>query len=456
MRGVSGTEPDGSDAEPELLRRIVDGAPILTMTVDGAGTVTWVSGACERLFGYTSADVVGTSILDWLDLEWSPTAIDSIGAALVNSGLQRPMQFRMRRKDGSHSIVEVTANSQLDDPDVGALLVYVRRWDERNLIDRVVDSLAGGVPADDIFRLLVEIMGAENLDGDGVVMLEPEDGRFLRSVASPRLDPVQTWDTGAPDTPWAVARTSGAARSMRVADLPPAVAATAPDHRWCWVWPVPGPDGTAACLVLWRRDDEDVDHTCRFLMEQLVRLTGLVLERERAAADLLHAATHDFLTGLANRTRFFGCLQDALDDGDQGPLIGVLYVDLDGFKPVNDRHGHGMGDLVLNEVGRRLQAVVRDGDLVSRLGGDEFTVLCCGVRNLDLLQDIAERLNAVVAEPIVVGDVCMQVSASVGIAVATPGSCSIDVLVDAADAALYQAKSTEKGSYRFAAAPPTS
>ena len=98
--------------------------------------------------------------------------------------------------------------------------------------------------------------------------------------------------------------------------------------------------GPKGCLVLWRRRDEEPDYTCRMLLDRLVRITGLVLERAWAAADLLHAATTDALTGLANRATFFRQLSEAVFRPRTGPLVGVLYLDIDDFKPVIDRLGH--------------------------------------------------------------------------------------------------------------------
>ena len=446
--------PSGLPAEPDLLRLVVDGAPIVMMVVDDAGVVQWINGACEHLFGYRPEEVVGDSLLDHLDLGWNAAALDSVGYAMTATGLQRPMQFRVRRKDGTFLVAEVTANAQVTHPGIRGLVVYVRRWDERHLLDRVLESLAGGTDVDDTLRLLIDVMGADTLEAEGVVLLEPDPDRFQRSVRADGLPEALTVDSGDPTTPWAVARRTGAAQSVPATDLPPdlagTIAATGSPIRWCWAWPVAGPQGIEACLVLWRRDDEEIDHTSRMLMEQLATLTALVLERERASTTLRHAATHDPLTGLANRSRFYGELVDALDEPGSGLLVGVLYIDLDGFKPVNDRLGHGVGDVVLREVARRLQRVVRTGDLVARLGGDEFTVICRGIGGAEDLAEIAARITHEVALPIEVSGDAVCVGATVGIAAAPPGSVSIDELVDAADGALYEAKVADKGSFRFA------
>lgn len=446
--------PSGLPAEPDFLRLVVDGAPIVMMVVDDQGVVQWINGACERVFGYRPDEVVGDNFLDHLDPGWNAAALDSVVYAMTATGLQRPMQFRVRRKDGTFIVAEVTANAQVGHPVINGLAVYVRRWDERHLLDRVLESLAAGTELDDTLRLLIDVIGADTLEAAGVVMLEPDPTRFQRSVGAAGLPDALTVDSGDPDSPWGRARRTGEPQSVPAADLPPALAAVVgaaeSPLRWCWAWPVAGPDGIEACLVLWRRVDEEIDHTSRMLLEQLATLTALVLERERASTSLLHAATHDPLTGLANRARFYGALLEALDDRGHGPLVGVLYIDLDGFKPVNDQLGHGVGDFVLREVGRRLERVVRSGDLVARLGGDEFTVLCRGVEHVDALGDVAARITAEIALPIDVGGEQVRVGATVGIASSPPGLATIDELVDAADGALYEAKVDEKGSYRFA------
>jgi diguanylate cyclase (GGDEF)-like protein/PAS domain S-box-containing protein len=434
-------------------------APAAIMVVDGGGTITFVNEGVEHLFGYTAREIIGTNLLDHMDVDWNPYAFESIGAAFQGSGMRRPMLFRVFPKDRPPVVVEVTANSQTDDPLINGVLAYIRPWDERWLLDRVLDALAGDRPLEETLQLLVEVMGAEVLQADGAVLWEPKGGRFERVVASPALSPAQA-GAGAPrDTggaPWVLAQRTGVPVEVAVAELdPPGLRADAEaaGHRWCWAFPVPGRDGVQACLVLWRQADEAMDETCRMSMQRLVRLTELVLERSRVATELRHAATHDALTGMANRARFFGALQDVLDQPPGRPadalphLVGVLYLDLDGFKPVNDRYGHGVGDQTLRAVARRLEHAVRAGDLVARLGGDEFAVLCPDVADVVELHALARRLIEVVAAPVALGEVEVQVGVSVGVAAAAPGSCSIDTLIDAADDALMTVKRTGKGRW---------
>jgi diguanylate cyclase (GGDEF)-like protein len=133
-----------------------------------------------------------------------------------------------------------------------------------------------------------------------------------------------------------------------------------------------------------------------------------------------------------------------------GGRTAVLYLDLDGFKSVNDTFGHTSGDVVLRTVSDRMSRAVRADDLVARLGGDEFAVLCQDVSGVDQATALADRLIAAVSEPIDVGEGVVRVGASIGIALSTPGVTLAAELLDAADRALYQAKDDGKGCWRMA------
>ncbi|HEX7354665.1 MAG TPA: GGDEF domain-containing protein [Mycobacteriales bacterium] len=154
---------------------------------------------------------------------------------------------------------------------------------------------------------------------------------------------------------------------------------------------------------------------------------------------LKHQALHDPLTGLANRTLLLERLEHALTRAGRLPgKIAVLYLDLDGFKEVNDRCGHHVGDQVLIEVGQRLLGLVRATDTVARLGGDEFVLLCEQSGGPAEVNALAERVRAAVGEPL---RACpeQRVTVSVGLVLAAPGF-DTDAMLRAADAAMYDAK----------------
>ena len=179
--------------------------------------------------------------------------------------------------------------------------------------------------------------------------------------------------------------------------------------------------------------DGDVSVLAQFLDVDARKLQELALET---------AAGQDPLTGLANRSQL-GPLVQAYLEGPSTTTAGMLFLDLDGFKAVNDRHGHDAGDAVLVEVARRLATTVRPGDAVLRLGGDEFLVVCeVTTHNAkDVLVRLADRLERAVAQPVAFRGEQLVVGSSCGLAVGQPGQ-SIEDLVDAADRAMYQQKRT--------------
>jgi diguanylate cyclase (GGDEF)-like protein len=161
-------------------------------------------------------------------------------------------------------------------------------------------------------------------------------------------------------------------------------------------------------------------------------------QRERRAHYL---AFHDDLTALPNRRFFRERLGCALRDRGSGPpQLAVIYLDLNGFKTLNDAYGHRTGDSLLNLIAARLAHALRAQDLVSRLGGDEYACLITGVTNRQRLQNIASSLFEAVASPFKIGPMALNIRPSIGIAVCPLDGTTTDALMTAADAAMYAAK----------------
>jgi diguanylate cyclase (GGDEF)-like protein/PAS domain S-box-containing protein len=178
---------------------------------------------------------------------------------------------------------------------------------------------------------------------------------------------------------------------------------------------------------------------------RLLRLSVLgrdVTDQRRAEADLAHKATHDTLTGLPNRALLGDRLAQALARAkrDRHP-VAVMFVDLDGFKAVNDKHGHEAGDRVLVEVAKRLSVVLRPSDTVARLGGDEFVVVCEDMEGESDAMRVARRTLATIdSQPFDVPNGHVDVSASIGIALSSYPDVRAETLLRDADAAMYRAK----------------
>lgn len=174
-----------------------------------------------------------------------------------------------------------------------------------------------------------------------------------------------------------------------------------------------------------------------------------VTERRKAEAKILHWAHHDSLTGLPNR-RYLGDYAARLMAGAVGrEKVMVMYVDLDGFKHVNDTHGHNAGDALLKCVADRLRNAMRRGELVARLGGDEFAIVATYIADASNVV-FARKIIGELSAPYLLGSVeTVRVGVSIGIALARPGEL-FESALKRADAALYEAKSAERGTYRFA------
>ncbi|HYH92473.1 MAG TPA: GGDEF domain-containing protein [Candidatus Saccharimonadales bacterium] len=187
----------------------------------------------------------------------------------------------------------------------------------------------------------------------------------------------------------------------------------------------------------------------------LARLAGLVglLARDVAARRVLEAklsyqAFHDPLTGLANRRRFVEAAEAALGSRRRVGSVAALFLDLDDFKTVNDSQGHAAGDELLVAVAERIRSGLRETDLASRLGGDEFGILLVDIPEAGYASSVATRLLAALEAPIEVAGTTVTVGASIGVALDSAAMADVDHLLADADIAMYQAKALGKGRHQ--------
>ncbi|WP_432570192.1 diguanylate cyclase domain-containing protein [Kineococcus sp. SYSU DK005] len=169
------------------------------------------------------------------------------------------------------------------------------------------------------------------------------------------------------------------------------------------------------------------------------RAAGEVQRRARHA-ELVHAATHDALTGQLNRAGMRQRLEQALRRAAPGAGAGVVFIDLDGFKPVNDRYGHAAGDHLLQLAAQRLAAVVRPDDGVARVGGDEFVAVLPAVSAPQVLAAVAARADAALRAPFDPQGTVVRISASTGTALTYRAGVSVDELLHQADTTMYAVK----------------
>ncbi len=173
-----------------------------------------------------------------------------------------------------------------------------------------------------------------------------------------------------------------------------------------------------------------------------------ITERKRHEEQVRYQAYHDLLTGLPNRQLFQDRLaQSLLHAKREGEMLAVMFLDLDRFKEVNDSLGHSVGDLLLQEVARRLKASVRKGDTVARLGGDEFVMLLPKIKQLDNALHLAEKVIEHLGEPLNIGGHDLNIGASIGISLFPKDGDQAETLLKHADQAMYSAKQKGCGCY---------
>jgi diguanylate cyclase (GGDEF)-like protein len=352
---------------------------------------------------------------DLLDVyaRYAATALDSATALLEAQALQREAQ---RRHEEASTLLELA-----------------RHLASAGTTDTIAQRLADAVP------------GVVDCDRVGVYIWDQKCGEFVRqgvdtargdvdaglaSIRPEAAEELRGWIADPDPQPFAIdLETSVVAPALRDIGAVASVAV-----------PIATGERFLGFFVV-----SVFEHPERLALEPelLDRLSGVAahavtaLENGRLVDHITHQARHDHLTGLSNRAGFAERLSAA--GGAAGPLA-VFYIDLDGFKPVNDRFGHEAGDDLLTQVGARLLDCVRGGDTVSRLGGDEFAVLVEDVGGEDDIVRIAARLESAFAEPFCVDGRSLSVGASIGRAVWPADVDGVDALLRHADAAMYEVK----------------
>jgi len=188
----------------------------------------------------------------------------------------------------------------------------------------------------------------------------------------------------------------------------------------------------------------------KLIEQRTTKLRQEIIERKKAQKLLEEMATHDNLTCLPNRKLFYSELSNSLQFAkNNNLLLGILFIDLDGFKIINDTFGHNSGDIVLKTISERLLKTVRQNDMVSRFGGDEFIVIMKNLNDTIIIKNVCEKIITEVGKSIVFNGNNSNVTASIGIAIFPTDGDNMDILIKKADNAMYLAKKSGKNQVIF-------
>jgi diguanylate cyclase (GGDEF)-like protein/PAS domain S-box-containing protein len=442
--GAEGAADERWPAGHPVWKLVVDDDVYGWLLIDGDGVISYYNEGVAALLGRPHGGAVGTSMFDHVHPDDVAIALEAMaelaGPENEMELVGLPMVFRAIHADGSVVPVEVGAAAYLDIAGVEAVRLRVRAYGRDETLHDYLEALASGAAPRHLFQAAVRLADA-TLTGGTTAILHDWDGKHYRTWVTDRLPAgllAAVEDADGDGLPWLQCR-DGEPHIVAVADLDGPLASAAADAGYQSVWAEPltiGDDEQpSAALVIFRPWSQPplVGHMAA--ARRLRSTIALAFLAQRARDRMVLAASSDSLTGLANRSKAFALLESGVAEGP----TAVLYVDLDGFKAVNDSRGHGAGDVVLEEVARALAAAAAPAT-AARIGGDEFLVIVADAPPLPDLAEMADDLLAALCRSVPVDGGTLEVRATIGVARYPEHGTTPDDLVEAADRALYRAK----------------
>ncbi len=405
-----------------------------TLTEDEGAKVLAADEAFTQMFGYSEQELIGESVLDQIHPDDQGRAIEGWLAVLATRRAQQT-RLRRRRKDGSWMWVDTTLHNYLGDPERRCVMV--------ELIDISAEMQAQEAlhEREELLRRLTDAMpvGLLQIGTDREIVYH--NARLLDILYG--ADPIDL-----PASPEEISETKLSRPSTPAATLLGTLSEESLAAFEGTLDLVLG-DGTDSDLEVdivlpagaWRRALLSVRALHRASGEVSGAITCVldVTDSARARQELERRATFDTLTQVHNRSSILATLQLELEREDS-PRTGVIYVDLDKFKPVNDELGHAAGDELLVLVAQRLKIASRDSDVIGRLGGDEFLIVLRELPGADIAMQVADRIGMTLCGSFDLTGGSAELRVSIGVACGEAGALQAEDLVRRADAAMYQSK----------------
>ena len=458
---------DVTGDERRRLARVVNSSHNGLIITGLDGRISFVNAAVTKMLGYEPHELAGRRLFDpFVGMHTDLDAVEQMQTIAerqprIDGFSQDVLLYTKGGRPIWVCVGMTVVRDDADRPvDVLAVLTDITLTKmHEELQQKVLDAMARELPAAEVARILcVEV---ERIAPEVIASFlgVDADGRLF-TLAAPRLPPSVTRLIDGE----AIGPCAGSCGTAAWRGEPVAVTDIATDPLWaayrdlvlplgiaaCWSYPVKGTDGSVlGTFAFYYRDHRGPVAFHQALVEIGLNLCALLLERERARARIHQLAYRDPLTGLPNRAMLEAQAAELLAQARRaGGNLALLFIDLDRFKRVNDTRGHSIGDELLCETGRRFRAVLREGDLLGRLAGDEFVAVLpdCGVEHA---QRVAERLIAAIAQPVVLTGATLHASASVGIAMYPADGADVETLLRHADIAMYHSKGLASGGHCF-------
>jgi diguanylate cyclase (GGDEF)-like protein/PAS domain S-box-containing protein len=432
----AGEEPAEIDLTPAAPR-------FCTLTEDEGARVLAADDAFTEMFGYSEEELIGKSVLDQIHPDDQGRAVEG-WLAVVASNRAQQTRLRRQRKDGSYMWVDTTLHNYLNQPGRNCVVVEIidisaemqaqeALHEHEQLLRRLTDAMPVGLLQIDTDRDVVYHNSCllDILYGHG--QLEAED--LLQAPPEPQAEAPAPGARGDSRSPVAALLQTLTAESMATFDqVLDEVLGEGADRDVEVDVALPSGASRRALMSLraLSRSSGEVSGAITCVLD--------ITDSARARQELEHRATFDTLTQAYNRSSILALLQSELEREDS-PRTGAVYVDLDKFKPVNDKLGHAAGDELLVLVTERLKMASRDSDVIGRLGGDEFLIVLRDLPSSETAMAVADRISMTVCGTFGLSCGEADLRVSIGVACGESGSISAEELVRRADAAMYASKS---------------
>jgi diguanylate cyclase (GGDEF)-like protein/PAS domain S-box-containing protein len=426
--------PPAISEDPSDAPEIPKPAPrFASLSKDERSVIIKADEAIVELLGWSAEELIGSRTVDFLHPDDRALAIDNWMEMLASRGPGRRVRLRHRRRDGTWVWFEVTNHNLLEDPKHGCVVCEIVDISDEmaaqeelrareQLLDRLAEAIPMGLFQVDAERNVVytndrlhEILEVDRAHGGEALSVDAQLASLLASDR-PILEQGLTDVLGA-----------GLAADVEVHLRLP----LSGEQRLCSInlRALSHEDGTISGAIACVAD-----------------ITDSAVMREA----LKQRATFDELTGCYNRASIMLALEGYLAGAQRGDERAVMFVDLDRFKAVNDRYGHGAGDEMLTVLAARLRDAVRADDLVGRIGGDEFLVLCPNIGGAEQAMALAARLTDTLSEDVELATATISHKISVGVAWSDAQNTNADELVARADEAMYESKRERAGRPQLA------
>lgn len=416
VRMIAAELVEDEDLSPDFYRDVLEGQRDAVVVLSQDMTIRWVSQGIGSLLGLTPKEWIGRSPVELVH----PDDLEAVVDAFVrfSQGLEvYRLDLRMLDSAGTYTPIEVTGMDLSANPEVAGLVLSLRDAQRQLENDRLTDQ-SQRVSSAIVSNLRDGVIATDEF---GAIVKMNDTARSLFSV-DPNLSPAQlsaddflliTVD-GRPHNPFEPGKE----------------------------------DSPVCCIIAEDRETHYVTTSCQPISDGLdgaTKALGHVIvfsditSEYTSAQELRTQALHDQLTGLPNRRQLDDRLQEIADEGGE-QKVAACFIDLDGFKLVNDVHGHSKGDHLVRIAAKRLGSELREGDLLVRQGGDEFVALLVDIADLEAATQTADRCREALAAPYIIDGQRFDVTGSIGVAISSASDLSPSELLQHADLALYNAK----------------